>query len=50
MFSRIHGSKTLSKLSGLIPIEIAMLTQLTYLSLMGNDLTGSIPSELGLLN
>jgi Leucine-rich repeat (LRR) protein len=36
-------------LSGLIPIELALLTKLTVLYLEGNELTGSIPSEFGIL-
>ena len=36
-------------LSGRIPIEIVLLTQLKYLSLSTSKLTGLIPSELGIL-
>jgi hypothetical protein len=36
-----------NNLSGLIPIEISLLTQLNYLTLPRNQLTGSIPSEFG---
>eukprot|EP00980_Cylindrotheca_fusiformis_P003871 scaffold858_cov123-Cylindrotheca_fusiformis.AAC.47 len=36
-------------LSGSIPSELGILTQLTYLSLRDNNLGGTIPSELGLL-
>ena len=36
-------------LSGLIPVEIGLLTQITALYLHDNKLTGSLPSELGLL-
>ena len=36
-------------LSGRIPIEIVLLTQLNALTLWNNQLTGSIPSELALM-
>jgi hypothetical protein len=38
-----------SNLSGPIPSELALLTQLTSLNLFQNNLIGTIPSELGLL-
>ena len=35
-----------NQLTGPIPSEFALLTQLTYLALYNNDLTGSMPSSL----
>ncbi|SVD14414.1 uncharacterized protein METZ01_LOCUS367268, partial [marine metagenome] len=39
-----------SGLTGEIPAEIGLLTNLTYLILSANELTGSIPTEIGNLN
>ena len=36
-------------LKGTLPVEFALLTHLSALSLKGNELTGEIPRELGLL-
>ena len=49
MIQRLYLGSRSDNLSGRIPIEIAMLTQLTRLDVDNNRLTGSIPSELDLL-
>ena len=37
-------------MSGTIPTDLGLLSELTYLDLSYNDLTGTIPTELGLLS
>lgn len=47
----LHRSSLVNsdKLTGPIPIEIGHLSQLTHVSLSGNDFSGSIPTQIGLL-
>lgn len=46
MYNKIHTK--LKKLSGPIPKDIKGLTNLRFLQLDNNQLTGTIPSEIGL--